>query len=330
MNKRKILTGLALAGVLAAAAPAVPVQQQVEEIVAIVNDDIITLSEFRSQYEMTEAQLRAAQLPADQMTQQLAQLRKEFLNSLITDMLLLQKAKELGLNVQEQMKAMLESIKTQNNIASDADLRRAVESQGLAYDVWLRQAEEDMLRRGVVYTEIQRAIVLEDAEVVQYYKKNPAEFTTPTQYKIEAIYLADEGRTAEQLETLKASVDTKLKSGAAFTDTAAELSDQPLKDAKGELGTFKEGELEPTLEAPLERLKAGETSPWINIKNGWYLLRLVEKTDSFLRPFDEARKEVEEKIYNSKAMVKQEAYLKDLREKSFVKIVNPDPLGFNK
>jgi peptidyl-prolyl cis-trans isomerase SurA len=330
MNKRKILTGLALAGVLAAAAPAVPVQQQVEEIVAIVNDDIITLSEFRSQYEMTEAQLRAAQLPADQMTQQLAQLRKEFLNSLITDMLLLQKAKELGLNVQEQMKAMLESIKTQNNIASDADLRRAVESQGLAYDVWLRQAEEDMLRRGVVYTEIQRAIVLEDAEVVQYYKKNPAEFTTPTQYKIEAIYLADEGRTAEQLETLKASVDTKLKSDAAFTDTAAELSDQPLKDAKGELGTFKEGELEPTLEAPLERLKAGETSPWINIKNGWYLLRLVEKTDSFLRPFDEARKEVEEKIYNSKAMVKQEAYLKDLREKSFVKIVNPDPLGFNK
>jgi peptidyl-prolyl cis-trans isomerase SurA len=330
MNKRKILTGLALAGVLAAAAPAAPAQQVVEEIVAIVNNDIITLSDFRNQYEATEAQLRAAQLPADQMTQQLAQLRKDFLDSLITNMLLLQKAGELGLNVQEQMKGMIESIKTQNNIASDADLRRAVESQGINYNDWLKQAEEDMLRRGVIYTEIQRSIVLEDAEVVQYYKKNPAEFTTPTQYKIEAIYLADEGRTADEIEALKASVDAKLKSGAAFTDTAAELSDEPLKDAKGELGTFKEGELEPALESPLERLKAGETSPWINIKSGWYLLKLVEKTDSFLRPFDEARKEVEEKIYNSKAMVKQEAYLKELREKSFVKIVNPDPLGFNR
>jgi peptidyl-prolyl cis-trans isomerase SurA len=330
MNKRKILTGLALAGVLAAAAPAAPAQQVVEEIVAIVNNDIITLSDFRNQYEATEAQLRAAQLPADQMTQQLAQLRKDFLDSLITNMLLLQKAGELGLNVQEQMKGMIESIKTQNNIASDADLRRAVESQGINYNDWLKQAEEDMLRRGVIYTEIQRSIVLEDAEVVQYYKKNPAEFTTPTQYKIEAIYLADEGRTADEIEALKASVDAKLKSGAAFTDTAAELSDEPLKDAKGELGTFKEGELEPALESPLERLKAGETSPWINIKSGWYLLKLVEKTDSFLRPFDEARKEVEEKIYNSKAMVKQEAYLKELRDKSFVKIVNPDPLGFNR
>jgi peptidyl-prolyl cis-trans isomerase SurA len=330
MNMRKILTGLALAGLLAAAAPAVPAQQVVEEIVAIVNDDIITLSDFRSQYEMTEAQLRAAQLPADQMTQQLAQLRKDFLDSLITEMLLLQKAKELGLNVQEQMKAMLEKIKTDNNIASDADLRRAVESQGMPYDVWLKQYEEGMMRQGVLYTEVERSIVLEDAEVVQYYKKNPAEFTTPTQYKIEAIYLADQGRTPEQIEALKASIDAKLKSGVAFTDTAAELSDEPLKDAKGELGTFKQGELEPALESPLERLKAGETSPWINIKSGWYLLKLVEKTDSFLRPFDEARKEVEDKIYNQKRAVKGEAYLKELREKSFVKIVNPDPLGFNK
>jgi peptidyl-prolyl cis-trans isomerase SurA len=309
MNMRKILTGLALAGLLAAAAPAVPAQQVVEEIVAIVNDDIITLSDFRSQYEMTEAQLRAAQLPADQMTQQLAQLRKDFLDSLITEMLLLQKAKELGLN---------------------ADLRRAVESQGMPYDVWLKQYEEGMMRQGVLYTEVERSIVLEDAEVVQYYKKNPAEFTTPTQYKIEAIYLADQGRTPEQIEALKASIDAKLKSGVAFTDTAAELSDEPLKDAKGELGTFKQGELEPALESPLERLKAGETSPWINIKSGWYLLKLVEKTDSFLRPFDEARKEVEDKIYNQKRAVKGEAYLKELREKSFVKIVNPDPLGFNK
>jgi parvulin-like peptidyl-prolyl isomerase len=330
MNTTKILTVLSLAGVLAAAAPAVPAQEVVEEIVAVVNDEVITLTDFRTQYELSEAQLRNSGLPADQVAQQLEKFRKSFLDSLITDSLLLQKAKELGLNVQEQMKAMLESIKTQNNIASDADLRRAVEQSGIPYETWLRQAEEDMLRRGVLYTEIQRSIVLEDAEVVQYYKKNPAEFTTPTQYKIEAVYLAGENRTAEEIETLKAAVDAKLKGGAAFPDTAAELSDPPLKETKGDLGTFKAGELETALEAPLERLKAGETTPWINNKNGWYLLKLAEKTDSALRPFDEARKEVEEKIYNSKAAVKQEAYLKTLREKSFVKILNPDPLGFNK
>ncbi|MCX6572914.1 MAG: SurA N-terminal domain-containing protein, partial [Candidatus Aminicenantes bacterium] len=257
MNMKKIMTGLALAGVLAAAAPAVPAQEVVEQIVAIVNDDVITLSDFRTQYQMTEAQLKAAQVPAEQITQQLDRLRKEFLDSMITEMLLLQKAKELGLNVQEQMKAMLEKIKTDNNIASDADLRRAIEQSGMSYEVWLKQYEEGMMRQGVLYTEVERSIVLEDAEVVQYYKKNPAEFTTPTQYKLNAIYIAGEGRTAEEVETLKAAVDAKLKSGASFPDTAAELSDPPMKDAKGDLGTFKTGELETTLESPLERLKSG-------------------------------------------------------------------------
>jgi parvulin-like peptidyl-prolyl isomerase len=330
MNTTKILTVMALAGVLAAAAPAVAAQEVVEEIVAVVNDEVITLTDFRTQYELSEAQLRNAGLPADQLTQQLEKLRKDFLDSLVTEALLLQKAKELGLNVQEQMKAMLEKIKTDNNIASDADLRRAVEQSGIPYEIWIKQYEEGMMRQGVLYTEVERSIVLEDAEVVQYYKKNPAEFTTPTQYKILAIYLAGEGRTAEGVETLKAAVDAKLKGGAAFADAAAELSDPPLKEAKGDLGTFKAGELETALEAPLERLKAGETTPWINNKNGWYLLKLAEKTDSALRPFDEARKEVEERIYNQKRAVKGEAYIKTLREKSFVKVLNPDPLGFNK
>jgi parvulin-like peptidyl-prolyl isomerase len=327
---RKIIAALALTGILFAAAPAVSGQEVVEEIVALVNDDIITLSDFRTQYELSEASLRAQNLPAEQLTERLALLKKEFLNSLITDLLLLQKAKELGLNVQEQVKGTLENIKKENNIASDADLRRAIEQQGTPYDLWIKQVEDNILRNGVLYTEVERSIVLEDAEIVQYYKKHPAEFTTPTEYKLNAVYFAGEGRSAEEIEALKAAVDAKLKSGTSFTDTATELSDQPMKDAKGDLGTFKAGELEAALEAPVERLKAGETTGWINNKNGWYLLHLVERKDSFLRPFEDARKEVEEKIYNEKRTVKGEAFLKKLREQSYVKILNPDPLGLYK
>ena len=327
---KKIIAGLALAGLLAAAAPAVSGQEVVEEIVAVVNDDIITLSEFRTQYALAEAQLRAQQMPQEQFDQQFALLKKEFLNSMITEMLLLQKAKELGLNVQEQVKATLEKIKEENNIASDADLRRGIEQQGTPYDFWLKQLEENILRNGVLYTEVDRSIVLEDPEVVQYYKKNPAEFTTPTEYKLNAIYIAGGSRTAEEVEALKAAVDAKLKSGASFTDTAAELSDPPMKDAKGELGTFKAGELEAALETPVDKLKAGETSPWVANKNAWYLLQLVEKKDSALRPFEDARREVEDRIFNTKRAVKTEAFIKTLREKSYVKILNPDPLGFEK
>jgi len=322
---KKIIAGLTLAVVLVAAAPAVSAQEVVEEIVAVVNDDVITLSEFRAQFEMAQSALRA-QVPQEQQAQAEESLRKEFLNSLITQILLLQKAKELGLNVQEQLKAAIERIKQDNNIASDADLRRALEQQGVSYESWLRQYEENILRDAVVYTEVRRSIALGDSEVVQYYKKNPAEFTVPTEYKLNAIYLAGEGRAAETAESHKAAVDAKLKSGATFADAAAELSDPPMKEAKGELGTFKAGELEPALESAVDKLKPGETSGWINSKNGWYLLQLVEKKDSRLKSFEESRSEVEQKLFAQKSSVKEAAYLKELREKSFVKIVN-DPFA---
>ena len=323
----KIIVAMALAGLLGpAAAPASGGQEVVEEIVALVNDDIITLSDYRQMFELRIAQLRAEQLPPGEYDKAYESVKKGLLEYMITEMLLLQKAEELGLNVGEQIKGMIQKIKEDNNLATDADLRRAVEQQGLPYEVWLKQYEEGMMREGVLYTEVARAIVLDDAEIVQYYKKNPTEFTMPTEYKLTAVYLAAETRSVEENEALKAAVDAKLKGGASFADTAAELSDPPMKDAKGELGTFKHGELDQTLEAAVEKLKAGDTSAWVSTKNGWYLLQLTEKKESALRTFDEARKEVEDKLYNQKRAVKSEEYIKKLREQSYVKILKPDPL----
>jgi len=324
---KRILAAMALAGIIGS--PAVfGGQEVVEEIVAVVNDDIITLSEYRQLYDLRTAQLRAQQLPQEEYDKTSAQLKKELINVMITELLLLQKARELNINVSDQIKGMIEKIKADNNMASDDDLRRAVEKEGISYESWLKEYEEGMMRQAVLFTEVDRAIVLDDSEVVQYYKKNPAEFTTATEYNIRAVYLATEGRTAEECESLKAAVDAKLKAGTAFADVAGELSDPPLKDAKGELGWSKAGELDKGLESAVEKLKAGETGAWVNFKNGWYLLRLEEKKDSALRGFEDVRKEVEEKLFNEKRAVKGDAYVKTLRERSYVRIVNPNPLDY--
>jgi parvulin-like peptidyl-prolyl isomerase len=99
-----------------------------------------------------------------------------------------------------------------------------------------------------------------------------------------------------------------------------------MKESKGDLGTFKAGELDKSLESAVEKLKSGEVGAWVNNKNGWYLINLVEKKDSALRPFEDARKEVEEKIYNRKRAEKGDVYIKTLRERSYVRILKPDPL----
>jgi parvulin-like peptidyl-prolyl isomerase len=123
----KIITALALAGALLAPAAAFAGGQEVvEEIVALVNDDIITLSDYRTQFDMTVAQLRAAGLPQEQYDREYARIKQGLLESMITEMLLLQKAKELDMNVQEQIKGMIQKIMEDNHLATEADLRRAV------------------------------------------------------------------------------------------------------------------------------------------------------------------------------------------------------------
>jgi peptidyl-prolyl cis-trans isomerase SurA len=324
---KRIIAALALAGIVGSAA-VLGAQQVVEEVVAVVNDEIITLSDYRQQYELNLSQLRAQQLPQEEYDKQFANMRKELINVMITELLLLQKARELNLNVSDQLKGMIEKIKTDNNMTSDDDLRRAIEKEGMSYETWLKEYEQGMMRQAVLFTEVERSIVLDDSEIVQYYKKNPAEFTTTTEYNLRAVYLATEGRTAEECEALKAAVDTKLKAGTAFADVAGELSDPPLKDAKGELGWSKSGELDKALESAVEKLKAGEMSAWVSFKNGWYLLRLEEKKDSALRSFDDVRKEVEEKLYGEKRAVKGDAYVRTLRERSYVRILNPNPIEY--
>ena len=198
--------------------------------------------------------------------------------------------------------------------------------QGVDYDQWLRQLEENMLKQGLIYSEVDRSIVLDDSEIVGYYKLHPQEFTEPEEYKIRAVYLSTEGKAAAALEEMKNEISGKLKAGEPFNVLAKDYSDGPAKESEGDLGTFKKGELDKTLEQAVSKLKAGETSGWIETKNGWYLLKLEEKKDSRLMTFEEVKKNVEERLFTQKREKKLEEYLKGLREGSYIKILKPNPL----
>jgi len=297
----------------------------VEEIVAIVNDDVITLSEYKQQHDAT-AQLLRSQFQGEEYEQQYGRFKAEMLNMMITDILLMQQAKERNLNVAEDVRRFIENLKKENNIGSDDDLKRALLEQGMTYEQYVKQLEGNFLKQAVIYYEVDRTIVLDDSEVVQYYKAHPLEFTDPVEYKLRAVYFSPQGKSQDQVESLKKEISEKIKSGQAFDAVASQYSEGPGKDSGGDLGTFKKGELDKTLDEAVEKLKAGETSDWVETKNGFYLLRLEEKKESFLKPFDDIRKDVEEKLYTEKKQKKVQDYLKDLRERSYIKILKPNPL----
>jgi parvulin-like peptidyl-prolyl isomerase len=298
----------------------------VEEIVAIVNDDVITLSTYKEYYDYV-VQMLKSQTKGEEFETQFNRIKGELLNEMITDVLLLQTAKKKQLNVSEQLKAYLENLKKQNNIESEEQFRAVLRQQGMDYDQFIKQLEENILRQAVVAYEVDRSIVVEESEVINYYKQHPEEFIEPAEYKIRAIYLSTEGRNGDELEAKKKVISEKLSAGEDFSAVAGQDSDSPMKENQGDLGTFKHGELDKALEQAVVILNVGEVTPWIEARNGWYVLKLEEKKDSRPLTLEESKKKIEEQLFAEKRGKKLQEFLKQIKEQSYIKIVNPNPLN---
>ncbi len=298
----------------------------VEEIVAIVNDDIITLSKYK-EYHDSMLEMLKAQTKGEEFEKQYNRIKGELLNDMITETLLLQAAKKKQVNVSEQLKAYLENLKKQNNIESEEQFRAVLRQQGMDYDQFVKQLEENIMRQAVIAYEVDRSIVVEEPEVINYYKLNPEEFIEPAEYKIRAIYLSTEGKSGEELGAKKKKISEKLSAGEDFSMVAGQDSDSPMKENQGDLGTFKHGELEKALEQAVVKLSVGEVTPWIEARNGWYVLKLEEKKESRPLTLDEVKKKIEEQLFAEKREKKLQEFLKQIKEQSYIKIVNPNPLN---
>ena len=303
-------------------------QEVIEEIVAIVNDDIITRSEFRAAYE-TNYQLYKAQFQGEEFNRQLELMKKNLMDTLITGILLLQEANKLeNINIDEQVRLYIDNIKKENSINSDEDLKQILQQQGTSYEEWTRMLRESAMKDAVLFSEVQRNIVVDEAEIVSYHKLHPEEFTEPPEFKLKAITVTSGSGSDEGIEAKKQEISSKIAAGEDFGALASEYSEGPEKESSGDLGNFKKCELAKELEEPVENLKQGEVTPWIQFRNGWYLLKLVEKKEARLKPFEEARDNIERRLMGEKAQVKFEEFMKELKEKSYIKILNPNPLDF--
>jgi parvulin-like peptidyl-prolyl isomerase len=299
-------------------------QDLVEAIVAVVNEDIITLSEYKQEYNSRMRMIRA-QLQGEELAQQQKLLKENLLESLITDLLLLQEARKLGLNVTEQMKMTLENIKRENNLTSDEQLKRALAEQGVAYEDFLRQMEQNMLKQNIIFNKVGSKIVIDDSEIVSYYKVHQEDFIDPIEYTLKMIYVATEGKNAQEVESKKELIDQKIEANEDFGQVASEFSEGPEKDSQGDLGSYKKGELQKDLEQAVEDLEVGAVTPWLNMQGAWVRLNLVDKKDRRLKDFQEVRKEIERMLFEEKQQEELEKYMMDIRSKSYIKVLIGNP-----
>jgi len=298
----------------------------VEEIIARVNNEIITRTEYEKSMAQTEEETRQdcqGKCTPEQLQSELEARKKHTLRDLIDQSLLAQRGKDLGLSVETDVIKQLDQVRIQNKLKDMDELEKAVTGQGLNWEDFKNNIRNRILTQKVVSQEVGSHISIGESDAQKYYEAHKSEFVRPEQVAIREIIVNTEGKKDTELPDLKKKAETALKrvkDGEDFGEIAKRLSDGTTKDQGGYIGMFKRGELAKQLEEVVFKMKRNELTEVIETKQGYLIFQVLEHYDEGEQGFDKVKSEIMDHLYNEKLEPAVREYLKTLREQSYVVI----------
>jgi peptidyl-prolyl cis-trans isomerase SurA len=298
----------------------------VEEIIARVNNEIITRSELekaRVSAEDDAKQECQGKCTPEQLRTDIEDRQKNTLRDLIDQSLLVQRGKDMGINVEPELIKKLDQIRTQNKIDSMEDLEKAVSSQGTNWEDFKSNIRNGLLTQRVIGSEVGSHITIGKDEVEKYYNEHKAQFVRPEQVALREIEVNTQGKTDPELPDLKKKAETALKrvkDGEDFGEIAKRFSDGSTAKQGGFLGVYKRGELSKELEEVVFKMKKNDLTDIMDTKQGYLVLQVLERYEEGQQPLNKVENEITDHLYSERMEPAMRAYLKSLREQSYVVI----------
>jgi peptidyl-prolyl cis-trans isomerase SurA len=329
INLRNLLSFAAIAALPIIGAPAhaqdKPHSVIVEEIVARVNNGVITLSDFQKADNQLkeEIQQQCQGCTADKMETMYRDRQKDLLRDLIDQQLLVQRAKDEGVSVETEVIKRLDDVRKQNNLQSLDDLEKAVEGEGMSWENYKSQIRNTLLTQSVIAKEMRGRILIGDDEVKKFYEEHQKEFIRPEQVDLAEIFLSTENKTPEEVSVIQRKIEdylNRLKKGDEFFELAKRYSEGSTAKEGGGLGTFERSQLEKQIRDATFALNKGGLTDVIQTKTGFEVLKVVDHYQEGLQPLEKVRPTIENDIYMKKMQPTMREYLAQLREQSYVTV----------
>ena len=292
----------------------------VEDMIARVNDQIITRSEYEKARDQLVQDGQQRNIPPAQVEEQ----SKNLLRDMIDQQLLLSKGKELGITGDAEVTRQLDEIRKQNHLDSMEALQRAAEQQGVSFEDFKQRIRDQIVSQKVVSDEVGRRLNLTHAQEVAYYNAHSSEFQVPEQEHLSEILIpTPDNATDAQISAAQAKADdveARLKGGAGFSDLAKTASGGPTASAGGDLGDFKRGTLGTVLENATFSLAPGAVTAPIRTRQGFVILRVDSHQAAGVPPLSAVEGEVQQAIYLNALQPALRAYLTQARQDAYVEI----------
>lgn len=302
----------------------------VDEIVAKINGDIITRTELQKTQRETLTALQQQQqqqhLTAAQVKEAYEQREKDMLRSRIDQLLLVQRAKELDLNVDSEVSKYLADLQRQEKVPDPDKFHELVRQQaGMSFEDFKQQVKENMMTRQVIGREVASRITIPQSEIEAYYNAHKKDFVREERVYLREILISTDGKDAAGQSAAERKANdlyTRASKGERFSELAKDNSDAATAAQGGELPGYKKGEMPEQLESAVWSVKPGTVAKPVKTEHGWLILKVEEHTKAGQATLAEVQDEIREKLYEPKIEPKIREYLTGLRKSAFLEIKN--------
>ncbi len=294
----------------------------VDRVVAVVNQEIITLSEV----EKWITPLKDEIVATDRLEKRgkVQEICRRILERLIEEKLVDQEVKKSGVKVSgKEVEAALEEVK-RRNAATHEDLEKALAADGLTLEAYKKQIEKGLQRQKLINWSVKIETKAGEKEWREFYQKNMDRYRTNETYRPgQILFVIPKGATPEEIREIRKKcqkVLEKIKGGEDFGEMALLFSEDSSNKDRGDLGYFKKGELLPAFEREALRLKVGEVSGIVRTEFGLHIIKLLDRRGIDPLPFEEVKEKVIADYYESEMEKAFKQYLSTLKEKSVIDI----------
>src|SRR5579863_371683 len=253
-----VISVIALSGLLMAD------DEVVEVIVARVNNQIITRSEYVQGKEELKKELQQQDpVNAEKL---LTERDKDVLRDLIDQQLLLEKGKDLGITADTEVIKKLDEMRKDMKLDSMEELEKAAQSQGISFEDFKQNMRNQIITQQVIGKEVGSRLVIDKGDEQKFYEEHKAELEQPETIRLSEILVSTEAKPndssdeAQRVKAAQAKADdllAQIRKGAKFEDVAKKNSDGPTAAQGGDLGEFKHGTLAQQIEEKTFAMKPG-------------------------------------------------------------------------
>jgi peptidyl-prolyl cis-trans isomerase SurA len=298
----------------------------VDRIVAVVNNEIITLYDLNLAFAPYANNIKALKYPPEKESQTLFQVRQDILERLIDSMLTDQQVKRNRITVsQSEIDKTVENIKESRQF-TDEQLRQGLASQGMTMEEYRKEIKDQILRTKLVNREVKAKIVITKEDIKEYFESHREKYAGEKKYYLWNMFVkVPSDSSSSERDNARRRIEAvlvKLQQGQSFESLVDELKKSSSAVEGTDLGLYRLEELSEQLRQVVKKMKTGEFSSVLDTHFGYQILYIQKIEESQAKPLEAVEPEIETLLYNEMVDNKYQEWLEQLRAESLIKIIN--------